>query len=51
MLDSRRFKEAIVFHDIHSPYVRVNTWFIQNKIIPKDGKDLVAAVLQYGPQL
>ena len=45
MLDLRRFKKAIVSHGMHSPYVKVNTCFIQNKITPKDCKDLVTAVL------
>lgn len=53
VLDLRRFKEDVVSYGMHSPFVKwiLNSWATQNRIIPQEWKDLVAATLEAGPQL
>ena len=53
MLDSRRFKKAIVSYGMHLPFVKqiLNSWSVCNRIIPKHWIDLVKGVLEPGPQL
>lgn len=52
-IDLKHFKESIVTYGIHSPYVRQmsNTRSTQSWIMPQDGKDLAAAVLEAVSQL
>lgn len=52
-LDLKRFKETVMTHGLHSPYVIqvVNNWATQNHMVPKDWRDLLAAILVHGPQL
>ena len=53
MLDSRRFKEAIISYGMNSPFVKqmLNPWSPCNRIIPQDWRDLVTAVLEPSLQL
>lgn len=53
MLDSKNIKEAIVPYGMHLAYVRqmLNTRSAQDKLTPKDWKQLGTAELEYGPQL
>lgn len=53
MLDSENIKEAIVPYGMHLAYVRqmLNTRSTQDKLTPKDWKQLGTAELEYGPQL
>lgn len=47
MLDLKHFKEAMVLYSLHSPLLKemLNTWAMQNRVIPQDWKSLVSAVL------
>ena len=38
MLDLKRFKEGVVWHDMHSPFEKqmLSSWTTQNRIIPQD---------------
>ena len=53
MLDLRRSKEAMLSCGMHSPFVKqmLNSWSTCNRIIPKDWRDVVTAILGSGPQL
>lgn len=53
MLDLKRFKEAVVWYDMNSPFVKqmLNSWATQNRFILQDWKDLAAAILKFGPHL
>ena len=50
-LDWKRY-EAGVSYGVHSPFVKqmLNSWATRNRIIPQGWKDIVAAVLEAGPQ-
>ena len=43
MSDLKNFKEALVLYGLHSSFVEdmVNNWAIQNRVSPKNCKELV----------
>lgn len=53
MLVLKRIKGAIVSYGMCSSFVEqiLNSWATQKKIIPKDWKDLITALLESAPQL
>ena len=53
MLHLRRFKDTIISYSLQSSYVKqiLNSWAIQNTIIPPNWKDLATAILDAVPQL
>lgn len=53
MIHLRRFKEAMVSYRMYMPYWKhiLNNWSTLNRVIPRDWKRLVTAVLEAGQQL
>lgn len=48
MLELKHFKEAVLLYGLHSSFVKemLSNWDMQHRVIPKDWKGLVSAVLE-----
>lgn len=51
--DLRQLRGSVVAYGMYLAYVRqvINNWAMQTRIRPQDRKDLMAAILEAGPQL